>query len=201
MSLCATPDKRVPGSEPYSMWTFAKNRRRQSDLKMRYKKGFGRNWTRLQSVRSLSVWPPQTYCGNKVALTQCCKQTGGRWAWPGSSCLSPFISRLLLKRTLMHSQCQWGRGESKGICAYHTTLSIRWRELAARGSVGESTCILSAEERMSESSSAGIVGGGEGEKKLAPARHRVSGRFWSFSQESSIVLNTSSSLFLCFSHA
>lgn len=94
------------------------------------------------------------------------------------------------------SKCS--RGESKGICAYHTTLSIRRQELAARGSVGESTCIQSVEEEMSERNSARIVGGGEGEKKLAPAKHLVSGRFWSFSQDGSIVFITSSSLFVCF---
>lgn len=125
---------------------------------------------------------------------------GGRRTQPASSGPSPVISCLLFEALLdaFSASVGWkcARGESEGICAYHTSLSSRRQESAARGSVGESTCIQNAEERTSKRNGARMVGGREGEKKLAPARHPVSGRFWSFSQEGSIVLDTSSSLYL-----
>lgn len=134
-----------------------------------------------------------------VALDWLQANTGQRTQLSSSAAPSP-TSCLLWSAPwcrLGGSGWKWGTSKREGICAYHTSLSSRWQE-SARGSVGESTCIQSAEESRSERSGGRIVGGGEGEKKLMPARHPLVGRFWSFSQRESIVPDTSSALlFVC----
>lgn len=161
-----------------------------------------KNMYEMQSVvgHHFLVADHRRHVGNKVALTRRRWPMGGRRTQPASSGPSPVILCLLFEALLdaVSASVGWkcGRGESEGICAYHKSLSSHRQESAARSSVGESTCIQNAEERTSKRNGARMVGGREGEKKLAPARHPVSGRFWSFSQEGSIVLDTSSSLYV-----
>lgn len=58
---------------------------------------------------------------------------------------------------------------------------------------------LHTEKRREESerNSVRVVGGGDGEKKLLPARHLIWGRFWWWSQRDLIVPKTALSVCLC----
>lgn len=91
----------------------------------------------------------------------------------------PFLLHVGFEVVLGAFWMVWGGSGAEGterICAYHTSLSSYWQESAC-SSVGERTCIQRGEERRSERNSGRMIGGGEGEKKLMPARHPIWGRF------------------------
>lgn len=160
----------------------------------------GKTLNTLNTEKNAELQKQQTIClFISVALDWLQANIGQRTQLSSSAAPSP-TSCLLWSAPwcrLGGSGWKWGTGKREGICAYHTSLSSHWQE-SARGSVGESTCIQSAEERRSERLGGRIVGGGEGEKKLMPARHPLLGRFWSFSQREPIVPDTSSALlFVC----
>lgn len=98
--------------------------------------------------------------------------------------------------TRPHFKVVLDAGDRERICAYHTSLSSSWQESAC-SSVGERTCIQRGEERRSERNSGRMVGGGEGEKKLMPARHPIWGRFWWWSQRFHCSKHSFITLFVC----
>lgn len=121
------------------------------------------------SITSTSTWPPPDCPDDTPKHVNVVSYSWGRW----SVCLfnSCDSVRLLLVRQagsafllLLFPSCQlwsgpwcfldgvgwkWGAGKREGICAYHTSLSSHWQESAC-SSVGECTCIQSAEERRTE---------------------------------------------------
>lgn len=93
-------------------------------------------------------------------LSSCFPLSTSQWLWSGPRCPPDGVGR------------KWGVVVVVGaerICAYHTSLSS-YRQESACSSVGERTCIQTRGEGRSERNSGRMVRGGEGEKKLMPAR-------------------------------